>query len=290
MKITFHFAILVLFSLASFSCGKKEESSTAVPLPKEEKVTSTAPSVTAPENKPPSAPVASPVVASPASASTPTPTPTAAIASTRETLVQGVQELLTQAARQAMAPTSGQNASSALISLPEAVEKVRQPLTAAGQSGLLQQFSQALQQSAGESIAQAGQLIPQAAAQLSTGSLDGLLKSSDGATQLLKKTSYGWLKSQLQPIAKQAIEKTGAGKAYQDLRAKLPQGSENLLGSLGKLAGFELPTDPALESYVTDFALEQVFTAMAGEEAKIRADPAAYSAKIQQLFQWQKNN
>lgn len=269
-------------SLLFVSCGKKEETTAAVPVsptaqpqpvaPHPDEITpaSPAPAVTTTASAPAETP-------KPAISSIPLATPTTG----REIIVQGMQELLTLVSLKARTGDSSTTTAMAQIPLPEAVEKVRQPLITAGQGYLLQQLSQT-----GQSLTEARQLIPQAAAQLNGYNLNDLLQCSDGATQLLKK-KQPWLVEDT--VAAPGAAGTGKNRCGQDLSGSVGRAAAGIREFTGQSGENRrhFTADRSLPRQLCDrFYVSTGFCGDGREEAKIPQYPAAYSAKIQQHLHW----
>jgi hypothetical protein len=97
----------------------------------------------------------------------------------------------------------------------------------------------------------------------------GILNGSDSAaTDFFRAKTYMQLKSQYSPIIGKELEQVGAVKLYNELYQKY-----SVLPLVPKL-------DVKLEDYVTDKALDGLFSVVAGEERKIRQDPAARTTEL----------
>jgi len=92
---------------------------------------------------------------------------------------------------------------------------------------------------------------------------------NDAATSYLRDTGGTRLAEKMLPIVAQATGNTGVTKAY-----------KNLLSKAGPVAKFVDLDSLDLDKYVTDKALDGVFTMVAAEEAKIRTDPQARSTDL----------
>lgn len=96
---------------------------------------------------------------------------------------------------------------------------------------------------------------------------------NDAATQYLKRTTSAQLTAKFHPVIQAALDKTEATKYWSDI-----------FSTYNKIP-FVKPVNSDLNGYVTQKALDGLFLTMAGEEAKIRKDPAATANQlIQSVF------
>src|SRR5437879_233614 len=102
----------------------------------------------------------------------------------------------------------------------------------------------------------------------------GVLTGRDErATQYFKRTTIEPLAKRFLPIVKRAMAKVKAAEKYNEIAAS------------GAKFGLVKEEDANLEDYVTRRALDGLFVTIAGEEKKIRQDPAgAASAVIRRVF------
>ena len=93
-----------------------------------------------------------------------------------------------------------------------------------------------------------------------------LAGGDDSATQYLNKSSREQIRARFLPIVKQATDQVGLAQQYNAVAAKVPTG---LSGGYANI-----------ESYVTEQALDGLFTEIAEQEASIRKDPAAAATSL----------
>lgn len=90
----------------------------------------------------------------------------------------------------------------------------------------------------------------------------------DAATRYLRQSSEAVLKQRYQPIVAERLERVNGYSVYQDIVSRW-----------NRLPLVE-PITSDLESYVTDLALDGLFTVLAEEEQRIRDDPAARTTQL----------
>ncbi|MCL1941938.1 MAG: DUF4197 domain-containing protein [Candidatus Azobacteroides sp.] len=103
-----------------------------------------------------------------------------------------------------------------------------------------------------------------------------LFGNSDAATQYLKKTTYSQLTSAFAPKINTSLDKKLVGnistnQSWSTLTSTYDSVANSLVGKTAKLT----PVNTDLGSYVTGKALDGLFSNLAGEELKIRQNPAA---------------
>lgn len=91
---------------------------------------------------------------------------------------------------------------------------------------------------------------------------------ADAATQYLKRTTTSQLTSRFKPVIQAALNKTDATKYWTDVFSNY-----NKIPFVNKV-------NPDLTGFVTQKALDGLFVTLAGEEAKIRKDPAGTANSI----------
>jgi hypothetical protein len=96
-----------------------------------------------------------------------------------------------------------------------------------------------------------------------------ILEGGDNAATLyFKDKTYGRLQEVFQPIVHDSMSKTGVTRNYQEIEGKIDSIS------------FASSLNLDLDEYVTDKALDGLFLLIAGEEKKIREDPAARATDL----------
>jgi len=207
-------------------------------------------------------------------------------------LASGMKEALRVSADRAVDRLAGPDglirSGSMGVPLPEAVEKLRKPLSAVGQEGLLNNFSDTLNKAAADSLKVAPDVLEETLSAMQLGDVSRLLQGGDTAfTDFLEKNSRTLITEKMMPLVAEATKASGAVKVYEQIKATLEQsGTGNLLSQVGAATGIELPgADFNLEQYVSGEALGRLFDIMAEEERKLRENPAARSTELlQSLF------
>ena len=98
----------------------------------------------------------------------------------------------------------------------------------------------------------------------------GILKGADdAATQYFRKHSETSLREQFLPIVKKTTDQTGVTASYKSMTKKV--------GGLSSLLNTE---SLDVDEYVTEQALDGLFTIVAQEEARIREDPIARTTDL----------
>jgi len=91
---------------------------------------------------------------------------------------------------------------------------------------------------------------------------------NDAATQYLKKTTTTELRAKFSPLIKTSLDKVDATRIWHELITTYNQ------------IPFVNKQNPDLTEYVTDKAINGLFTMIAREELKIRQDPAARTSEL----------
>ena len=98
----------------------------------------------------------------------------------------------------------------------------------------------------------------------------GILEGpDDAASRYFREHSEAALREQFLPIVKETTASAGVTSAY-----------KNMTGKLGGLGGMFNTQSLDVDEYVTDRALDGLFTIVAQEEARIREDPVARSTDL----------
>lgn len=93
----------------------------------------------------------------------------------------------------------------------------------------------------------------------------------DAATGYLRKTGGQQLAEKMYPVVKQATDRVGVTAKY-----------KSLLDNLGFMSGLVDKDSLDIDRYVTNKAMDGLFTILADEEKMIRQDPAARTSEILQ--------
>ena len=160
------------------------------------------------------------------------------------------------------------------IPLPESLKRVESALRLAGMGRQADELVLRMNRAAEAAVPEAKALFVNAVKQMSVQDAKGILSGgSDAATQYFKHTTSGPLEQRFLPIVKKSMEKVKLAEIYDQYAGKATQ-----LGLIRK-------EDVKLENYITRKGLEGLFTVVAEEEAKIRANPVQETSKIiQKVF------
>ncbi len=227
-----------------------------------------------------------PVAKTPAKTTTTTKTATAktAVAAAAAAVVKtpltdaeannGLKEALTQSITRSIeqaSATDGFNANTDIrIPFPPEAELVVATMRKLRLGALVDNFEVALNRSAESAAKEAGPIFLGAVQNLSFQDALGLAtsKEEDAATTFLYGKTADQLKTAFQPIIQQSLEQTGATKLYAEMVARY-----NKLPLVTKL-------EPHLTPYASQKTVDGLFTLVAAEEAKIRANPAARGSEL----------
>jgi hypothetical protein len=155
------------------------------------------------------------------------------------------------------------------IPLPKPVQKAEKMLRQFGAGAIVDDFHQSLNRAAEQAVPVAGEVLLQSIQQMTLTDAKTILFSgqNDAATQFFRRTASAELTNRFKPIVAKATAQTGVMQLYQDTLKKA--------GSFAAL----VPA-PDLEGYVTDKALEALFTRIAVEEKQIRENPLARGSEL----------
>lgn len=178
------------------------------------------------------------------------------------------------------------------ISLPKNLKLVAQTLKKAGLQKYVERFELAMNRAAEEAIPQTASILFDTIDNLSINDAKDLIlsKNDNAITQYFKSHAGAKLAATITPIIKKHLENENVTKYYQIMmryyNKYAPSFSNNsyaqaALGAFGMSAPSSI-TEKDLTSYVTNRALEGLYTYIAQEEKKIRKSPAARTTKILQ--------
>jgi len=118
-----------------------------------------------------------------------------------------------------------------------------------------------------KAVPEAQQLLLDAVRKMTVQDAKAILAGGDdSATQYLNQSSREQIRAKFLPIVKQATDQVGLAQQYNAVAAKVPAGMN---GSYANI-----------ESYVTEQALDGLFTVIAEQEASIRKNPAAAATSL----------
>ena len=189
-------------------------------------------------------------------------------------VVSGLKEALIKGSQSAVTTLGKENGFFAnpklRIPMPEKLQTVETALRKLKQDKIADEFVLSMNRAAEKAVPKAMSIFSNAIKTMSIDDAYGILQGPDNAaTEYLKKTSGSQLQQQFLPIVKQATNNVGVTENYKAL-------IDNL-GMMSKLIDVE---SLDLDKYVTDKAVNGLFSLVANEEKLIRADPAARTTDL----------
>ena len=158
------------------------------------------------------------------------------------------------------------------IALPGPLKKASGLIKLADQTGLTNGISKSLNDAAGIAASEAKPIFRAAISKMDVKSGIGVLSSGDGATQYLRESAGGELRTKIRPLIVAALTKTGAFKQVDKLGGASP-----LLGAVGV-------SRDGLSDSVTDQTLDGIYKYIAAEERGVRSDPVGSAKKLLKGF------
>jgi hypothetical protein len=185
-----------------------------------------------------------------------------------ETIIAGLKEALQVGARNAVdavSRTDGYYASPLIkILLPPELEKVGEKLSDLGMEKKVDEFVLSMNRAAEKAAVQALDIFVDAVLEMSLSDARSILRGADtAATVYFEEHTRSDLARVFRPQVSASMDQVGLTRLF-----KLIMDTYNAIPFVEKQS-FDLDT------YVTEKALDGLFTVIAGEEKKIRTDPAA---------------
>lgn len=161
------------------------------------------------------------------------------------------------------------------IGLPDSLDTMATGLRAVGLGSSIDELEVAMNRAAEEASGEATEIFWQGIRQMSFADARAILAGGDtAATGYFERTTRQPLFERFEPIVARRVRSVGLGRSYSDLvdrYAALP---------------FASKPDLNLERYVTNRALDGLFSVLGEEERRIRRDPAARTtALLKEVFQ-----
>lgn len=193
-------------------------------------------------------------------------------------VISGLKEALNVGIENAVSLTSVTDGflknSEIKLPFPEDATKVKEKAIDLGLKGQVDKFEETLNRAAEEAVKEATPIFKNAILNMSIQDGFAILNGGEGsATNFLKNATYSELKTAFQPKVKAAISKVKLTEYWNPIIKKY--------NTAVKFTGGE-QLNPDLEVYVTEKAIEGLFTMVTKEENKIRKDPAARVSEILQ--------
>ena len=197
-----------------------------------------------------------------------------------ETVIAGLKEALDVGSRRAVETISQQDGylgnPEIRIPMPDQLEQASGLLKKFGLGSQVEQFELSMNRAAEKAAPQATEILVETIKGMSFEDARNILNGPDNAaTEYFREKTTPQLTELFQPSVKDSMAEVGVTKYYGDLTkeaAKVPM--------VGDMAD-----NYNLEDYVTEQALNGLFTMLAAEEKKIRENPAARTTDLlKQVF------
>lgn len=189
-------------------------------------------------------------------------------------IVSGLKEALIKGSQSAVSTLGKQDGFFAnpklKIPMPEKLRTVETTLRKLKQDKIADEFVLSMNRAAEKAVPKAMSIFSDTIKSMSIEDAYGVLKGPDNAaTEYLKKTSGSQLEKEFLPIVKQATSRVGVTENY-----------KSLISNLGMMSKFIDIESLDLDKYVTDKAVNGLFSLVAEEERLIRANPAARTTNL----------
>ena len=160
------------------------------------------------------------------------------------------------------------------IPFPKEIQEVEKTVRSLGMGKEADKFVESLNRAAEDASKKAAPIFVNAVTGLSISDGLNILQGGDmAATNFLKNGTQSQLNAAFSPIVKQSLSKVNATKYW------------NSVAKTYNKVPFVKKMNPNLEQYVTEKAIDGLFTLVGEQEAKIRKDPAAQVTNLlQQVF------
>lgn len=189
------------------------------------------------------------------------------------TISSGLRQALTIGTQNAVAQTSKEggysNTPSLKIPLPQDLQKFADALKGIGLGAQVDELEKKMNEGAEKAAVSAGPIFINAIDDMSFSDANAILKGNlTAATKYFREQTYNQLKAEYSPIIGAALDQVGAVKLYNELYQKY-----SAIPLVPKL-------DLKLEDYVTEKALDGLFSVVADEEKKIRMYSASRNTEL----------
>lgn len=185
----------------------------------------------------------------------------------------GLKDALSQGAKVAVQqlgkPGGFSNNPDVRIELPGSLGKAAKTMKMMGMGAQVDQLEASMNKAAEAAVPQAQALLLDSVKKMTVQDAKSILSGpQDSATQYLNKTSREQLRAKFLPIVKQATAQVGLAKQYNSFA--------------GQAASFGVidAKSANIENYVTEQALDGLFTMIAEQEASIRENPAGAATSL----------
>ena len=162
------------------------------------------------------------------------------------------------------------NNQSIKILMPEQLKKVERTLRKIGKDKYADRFIESMNHAAEKSMQGAAHVFKNAIRKMTLQDARNILNGPDNAaTEFFKRHTTADLKKAMLPVIKQATNSVGVTRKYKDMVQRA-----SLLGNFIDKDSLDI------DQYVTDKALNGLFSYLANEEKKIRKDPVARTTEL----------
>lgn len=186
----------------------------------------------------------------------------------QDTVVAGLKEALRVGTERTVNSASAQdgfNSNSLIrIPLPEKLQTAAKGLRLAGFGSQVDELELAMNRAAEKAAGRAAPVFLNAITSMSFTDAQSILGGGErAATDYFEGATRENLSSRFSPIVDRSMQDVGLVRTYDDFVGRLP-----------------FRPSFSLQEYVTDRSLDGLFTLLAGEEKKIREDPAARTTEL----------
>ena len=201
----------------------------------------------------------------------------------QDQMVEGLKEALSKGVQVAVSEL-GRNDGfltnlSVKIPMPGKLQSVEKTLRTLHQEKLADEFVDTMNHAAEQAVPVAADVFGDSIKQMSiTDAKNILTGTNNAATEYFRRTTQTNLYVKFLPIVKAATDKVGVTEAYKNMMSKVGASSQ-ITGWLGK-TGLVKPEDMDIDAYVTNKALDGLFTMVAAEEKQIRQNPVARTTDL----------
>ncbi|WP_339079765.1 DUF4197 domain-containing protein [Pseudomonas sp. TMP9] len=185
----------------------------------------------------------------------------------------GLKDALSQGAKVAVQqlgkPGGFSNNPEVRIELPGNLGKAAKTMKMMGMGAQVDQLEASMNKAAEAAVPQAQALLLDSVKKMTVQDAKSILSGpQDSATQYLNKTSREQIRTKFLPIVKQATDQVGLAKQYNSFA--------------GQAASFGVidAKSANIENYVTEQALDGLFSMIAEQEASIRQNPAGAATSL----------
>lgn len=156
------------------------------------------------------------------------------------------------------------------IPLPKSLQTVEHALRFVGQEQLADEFVATMNHAAEQAVPEAAGVFASAIRRMSVTDAMGILNGpDDAATRYFRREAGPELIQKMLPIVRRTTSRAGVTASY-----------KRLVDSVPYAGGVLKDSNLNLDSYVTEKAVDGLFTKIAAEEKRIRKDPAARTTEL----------